>query len=340
LITFLKQAGVQFAGVQFAGVQFAGVSREQKGVASFLINPKKNIDDSVMKHILVPVDFSDLSLVAIQAANTMASLFGGYVSLVHAHIPITELDEPYALGVSTNVYQNFEEIQASLESRLRELSKQYLDEAVRGEVKVVAGNPAQCVMYEAEHADFIVMSTHGRTGFRRFLLGSIAEKIVRMSPVPVLIVEPESDLGGLEHIVVTTDFSENSEFAFPIALDIAQKSGGDVTLLHVLNFEQIEGETMDRSLQEIRRQRIDLLGKEHFKDLGDRLHTDVILFDGSANKAIYEYLQKHNFQLLVMSTAGRTGLNYMMMGSTTANVVRLTDTAVLSVRPPKPSESS
>ena len=104
MITFHRQAGVQFIGA----------SLDQIGVASFLINPKKNIDDSVMKHILVPVDFSDLSLVAIQAANTMASLFGGYVSLVHAHIPITELDEPYALGVSTNVSQNFEELQASL----------------------------------------------------------------------------------------------------------------------------------------------------------------------------------------------------------------------------------
>ncbi|MGA1465721.1 MAG: hypothetical protein DA446_03660 [Bacteroidetes bacterium] len=288
-----------------------------------------------MKKFLVPVDFSDLSLVAIEAAKKMASLFGGYVSFIHSHIPITELDEPYALGVSTNVYQNFEEIQASLESRLRELSRQYLDEEVRGDVKVVAGNPAQSVIYEAENADMIVMSTHGRTGFKRFLLGSVAEKILRMAPVPVLIVEPESNLGNLDKILVTTDFSENSEFAFPLALEIAQKSSSELTLLHVLNFEQIEGESMDRSLLDIRKQRIDLLGKEFFKDLEDRFHTDVILYDGSANKAICDYVEEHDFRLLVMSTAGRTGINYMMMGSTTANVVRLTNTAVLSIRPPK-----
>lgn len=288
-----------------------------------------------MKKILVPVDFSDVSLAALTAAKRMAELFGGYISLIHSHIPITELDEPYALGVSTHVYQNFDEIQKSLKSRLSELAKTHLDEHVRGEVIVSVGNPAQSVIQEAEDMDLIVMSSHGRTGFKRFLLGSVAEKILRLSPVPVLIVEPESDLGDLDRILVTTDFSENSEFAFPAAMEIAKKAGSEVTLLHVLNFEQIEGESIDLALRNIRKQRIDLLGKEHFKDLGDRFQTDVILYDGSANKAIHDYLMEHSYNLLVMSTAGRTGLNYMMMGSTTANVVRLTKTAVLSVHPKK-----
>ena len=70
------------------------------------------------------------------------------------------------------------------------------------------------------------MSSHGRTGFSRFLLGSVAEKVLRLAHTPVMILEDDVDVGNFERILVTTDFSENAAHAYPYALEIAQKTGG------------------------------------------------------------------------------------------------------------------
>jgi nucleotide-binding universal stress UspA family protein len=62
-------------------------------------------------NILVPVDFSELSEKALEVADAFAKLMGGKVTPFHSHIPISELDEPYALGMSSQVYQDFESIE-------------------------------------------------------------------------------------------------------------------------------------------------------------------------------------------------------------------------------------
>lgn len=290
--------------------------------------------------ILVPTDFSDLSLKAITVADKWASLFDGTVHLFHSHIPVTELDEPYSMGMSSNVYNSFEEVEDSIRERLNELADKHINSKHRGEVIVAIGNPAQAIVNEAEEFDLIVLSTHGRTGFRRFLLGSVAEKVLRMTPTPVLVVEDKSDIGNIEKILVTTDFSDNSDAAFPKALNIAKKTGGTVTLLHVISLEQFEGEEASPSLKKIREQRIKLIEKEFFHELKDRANSKIIVYGGSPHEAIFNHVKENDYNLVVMSTVGRTGLDYLMMGSTTANVVRNVDTAVLSIRPDRKGESA
>lgn len=289
--------------------------------------------------ILVPTDFSELSLKAVNVADKWASLFGGTVHLFHSHIPVTELDEPYSMGMSSSVYNSFEDVENSIRERLQELAEENVSSDHRGDVIVAMGNPAQAIVNEAEEYDLIVLSTHGRTGFRRFLLGSVAEKVLRMTPVPVLVVEDESNVGNFEKILVTTDFSDNADAAFPKALKIAQKSGGTVTLLHVISLEQFEDEEASPSLKKIREQRIKLIEKEYFHELQDRVQTKIIVYGGSPHEAIFNHVKENEYNLVVMSTVGRTGLDYLMMGSTTANVVRNVDTAVLSIRPDRRESS-
>ncbi|REL33558.1 universal stress protein [Rhodohalobacter sp. SW132] len=284
--------------------------------------------------ILVPTDFSELSLKAIQAANTYASIFGGKISLFNSHIPITELDEPYALGMSNQVYQDYESIENSIRERLTILSEENVDEKYRGDLIVHVGNPAQSIVEEAEAYDLIIMSTHGRTGFSRLLLGSVAEKVLRLSKIPVMVVENESEIGSFKNILVTTDFSENAEAAFPHALNIAKKTGGNVDVLHILSLDQFEENETDPSVKKIREQRMKLIEKEHFHELDDRVKSYTIVSEDSPHEAILKFVKGSSYNLIVMATVGKTGINYMMMGSTTANVVRHVKTAVLSVKPP------
>ncbi len=285
--------------------------------------------------ILVPTDFSELSIKALKVANSYAKLFNGKVYPFHSHVPITELDEPYALGMSSQVYQDYEEIESSIKEKLDSIGKEHIDPEYFGKTLIGTGNPAQSIIVESEDFDVIIMSTHGRTGFTRFLLGSVAEKVLRLSEIPVMVVENESKIDSFNNILVTTDFSDNANAAYPQALKIAQKTGGSITLLHVLSFEQFDEEEADISLKNIREQRLHLIEKEYFHELDDKVKSKVIVSDDSPHEAIIKYVHSNPFNLIVMSTVGRTGLKYLMLGSTTANVVRYVKTAVLSVRPEK-----
>ncbi len=288
--------------------------------------------------ILVPTDFSDLSMIAIDTANTYASIFGGQISLFHSHIPITELDEPYALGMSNQVYQDYESIEASIRERLENIANDKIDNMKRGDLIVHIGNPAQSIVEESEKHDIIIMSTHGRTGFSRFLLGSVSEKVLRLSKVPVMVVEDESDVDAFKNILVTTDFSDNAEAAYPHALKIARKTGGNVDILHILSLDQFEEKETDRSIKKIRQQRMQLIEKEYFHELRDRVKSYTIVSEDSPHEAIIKFVHGSSYNLIVMATLGKTGIQYMMLGSTTANVVRHVKTAVLSVKPPAVAE--
>lgn len=284
--------------------------------------------------ILVPTDFSELSEKALEVADKFANLFDGTITPFHSHIPISEMDEPYALGMSSQMYQDFEETERSLTERLETLSNKKVDKNRLGKPMVVMGNPAQSIIDASEDFDYVVMSTHGRTGFTRFLLGSVSEKVLRLAHTPVLIVEDESEVDNFKKILVTTDFSDNAASAYPYAKKIADAAGADLDLIHVLSFDQFDQEEEgELSLSNIREKRIKLVEKEYFHSIKGNVNSTVIVSQDSPHEAIYKHVKENSYNLIVMATVGRTGINYMMMGSTTANLVRHVKTAVLSINP-------
>lgn len=286
-------------------------------------------------NILVPIDFSERSEKALKVANTFAQLMGGTITPLHSHIPISELDEPYALGMSSKLYQNFEELESKLSEKVNTLAKKHIDENRLQPASIVMGNPSQSIIDVSQDYDYIVMSSHGRTGFSRFLLGSVSEKVLRLAHTPVLIVENESNIGDFKKILVTTDFSDNAAAAYPYAIDIAKKANADLNLVHVLSFDQFDKEERDLSLRSIREKRLKILEKETFSELSGNVSSQVIVSKDSPHEALFNHVKENPYNLIVMATVGRTGLSYLMMGSTTANVVRHVKTAVLSVNPRK-----
>lgn len=143
-----------------------------------------------LKKILVPVDFSEPSRKAMHYARVFAEQFGASVLLVHVVEPLAY---PPDFAVVPIIPPDVEE------ARTREIQRQ-LEDMARGvgggvavAAKVLSGRPWQGVVEEAKawDADLIVVSTHGFTGFKHALLGSVAEKIVRHAPCPVLVVRDE-----------------------------------------------------------------------------------------------------------------------------------------------------
>ena len=292
----------------------------------------KNID------ILVPVDFSELSLKALSAANELAELFEGTVTPMHAYVPITELEGPYAVGLGPNLNEDYEEVEAALQNKLDKLASEHIDRDHLQKGRISVGSPAQSIIESSKEFDMISMSTHGRTGFTRLLLGSVAEKVLRLADIPVLVVEKDSIITPMERILVTTDLSRNSAAAFPYARKLAEKTGAKLDLINIVSTEHISSDQTVDTVISLREERLKVIGKEYFHTLeNNKVKTEVIESDSTPHEAILNITKKHLYNMVVMASIGHTGLDYLMMGSTATNVVRHVESAVLSIRPDKNS---
>jgi nucleotide-binding universal stress UspA family protein len=143
--------------------------------------------DLNVRRILVPIDFSDRSKAAIAVAEALADLYDANIELFFV---IDEADLPIpGAPVLGPVHVAPDVVEARFRKLMNDLVKEYQDgRSLTGTVHV--GSPASDIIdHAAEHADLIVMSTHGRRGVQRFFLGSVAEKVIRRAPCPVFTVK-------------------------------------------------------------------------------------------------------------------------------------------------------
>ena len=142
------------------------------------------------KKILCPVDFSDASRAALRVASELARRFDGEVTVFHAYpLPGYTLPEGTVLPASGMLQELAEQTDALL---ARWKAEAVADGAPRVATGKSIGEPAAEIVAEAEDGkyDAVVVGTHGRTGLAHVLLGSVAERVVRRAPMPVVTVRP------------------------------------------------------------------------------------------------------------------------------------------------------
>jgi universal stress protein A len=144
----------------------------------------------LFRRVLVPHDFSESATVALRVAANLAVDAGGRLTVLHVLGPF--YTGPGYPTVDAIAWTPTRELVRDLQTRLAGIVARALGprQARRAECRVVTGEPLELVLAAARRADSIVMSTIGRTGLAHVLIGSVAEKIVRHSPVPVLTVRP------------------------------------------------------------------------------------------------------------------------------------------------------
>jgi nucleotide-binding universal stress UspA family protein len=143
----------------------------------------------MFNRILVPLDFSAPSDAALEYARTVATRFGASLHLLHA------ADDPYRALYSAEVYVPEveglrDEILTDATCRLKDRLQSSDIRELGATVEAVIGTPASSIVEYAEghDIDLIVMGTHGRGGVSHLLMGSVAERVVRTAPCPVLTV--------------------------------------------------------------------------------------------------------------------------------------------------------
>ena len=146
-----------------------------------------------IRHILAPVDFSDYSKRAVDMAIFLAKTFGAKLSLLHVIEPPPYPIEGYA--GSSIAASLLDDLERKATEDLTQLLPDGQSAGVEVAYQVVIGSPSRQIIETAEAAqiDLIVMATAGRTGFSRLVMGSVAERVVRTAPCPVLTMRPQDD---------------------------------------------------------------------------------------------------------------------------------------------------
>jgi universal stress protein A len=137
---------------------------------------------TLFRRILVPYDFSAPATVALETAAELARARGGRLTVLHVMMPFYPPEQGIVWLPETAVVERAERHLAARVARV--LGRR----GVGVKCRVMLGTPLRCIMEAARDADSIVISTLGRTGVPRLVMGSVAERVVRHAPVPVLVV--------------------------------------------------------------------------------------------------------------------------------------------------------
>lgn len=189
-----------------------------------------------IEEVLFATDFSAESLAALPFAAAIAQTFNSKIHLLHLLMP-----ETYAFVPPETVPAIVESIEDDAFSRMLQLrSAEALKGLKLGSAEVARGELGVLLRrIEERNIDLLVIGTHGRRGFQRLLLGSIAEEIVRRARCPVLTVGPHAHFpksGGFhpKHVVFATDATPDSFRAMPYAVLFAKRECSDMVMVHVL----------------------------------------------------------------------------------------------------------
>ena len=291
------------------------------------------------KKILVPVDFSDCSNKALEYAILFGEKYGAALTLFHV-VALFQED----VG-ETERMQELEEIVKRQEEKIRkQMSGSKEKVTARGvSVNTVIQrgiNPADTILEFLDEQDFdlVIMGTHGRTGLKHVLQGSVAEKVVRLSPVPVLTIHREVQKYDFNDIVVPIDFSAHSLKAVEYATDLAQTFNSRLYFLHVIEQEihpsfYAAGVTSIFEIDHDLKERVVQNMQEFVEDfLDESMTTEYVVREGKAHREIVEFAKEKGMDLIVIATHGLSGLEYLLLGSTTEKVVRWATCPVFTVK--------
>jgi nucleotide-binding universal stress UspA family protein len=296
------------------------------------------------RQVLYPTDLSEASRPALAYAAAVARRYGARLTVLHAAPPFEPILAPPgdAAPAGPLALPSIDE----LADAVRTFAGEELA-GVDAAVRVQPGDPSPVIVDHsvASGADLIVMGTHGRSGFDRLLAGSVTEKVLRRAPCPVLTIPPHAPAAPASgtlfaRVLCAVDFSDASEQALGLALELGCEGGGAVTVATAL--EWLAEETpLTHPEVDIGPYRARLVA-----DAAARLGTLVqaagppagcqveqVVAMGRAHREILR-LAAQGSDLIVMGAQGRGGVGLALFGSTTQQVVRGAPCPVLVVHRP------
>jgi nucleotide-binding universal stress UspA family protein len=297
-----------------------------------------------IQNVLVPLDFSKASHAALQFALPFVRRFDAKLHLVHV-APADSMsglvDMPLVMPQVHIADRTRRDLSAAALRSGVQLQRCHFH-ARRG-----AASTEICELAQKIPSDLIVMATRGNTGLKHLALGSTAERVVRSSSCPVLVVRDkavnESGNGwiesfrGLHKILVPIDFSPDSMKALTYAKALAKEFGTSLLLLHAVNLQYyVSSDEYARYDLPLLMQQKEKAARELMRNLVQTMDWEGIKINwsvqiGHAGDQVCGGAKNLGTDLIVTSTHGTTGLKRVLIGSTAEYIVRHAPCPVLVV---------
>jgi nucleotide-binding universal stress UspA family protein len=285
-----------------------------------------------IKRILFADDFSECAEKALPIALALAQAWEATLHLLHVVVPYEE-----ARGLSALTEEEEMRLKERMLERLeaaKQLTRRDAIAAVKTVVAVerdIAPAPGILDYAEEQEIDLIVMGTHGRRGFRHFLMGSVAEEVVRLARCPVITTRQQVDPWNVHpprRILVPVDFSEHSRTALRYGRELAAQFGGRLTVLYVIEellhpaFYNTGVFSIYDVMPDVEERSKKALEEFVVRTDGPEVPIQYRVAHGKAVREILHEAEREPADLIVMSTHGLTGLQHLLLGSVTERVVR------------------
>jgi nucleotide-binding universal stress UspA family protein len=290
--------------------------------------------------VIVPLDGSEASEVALGIARALQTRRGGTLKL----LSVVEVTTEFDAWIETAPFTLEEELDSWLNERREYLDSvaQRLGQDVETEVRV--GRPAHEICAAATAADdvVLVMASHGRGGLQQFILGSVALSVVHDVHCPVVVVNMQDAQAqapsSLDSVLLPTDGSEFSEGVIDRALMILGEPKPTIRLMQVLEHPGWASHSMNAGLvsqyldasRQASQERLDALTAE-LRARGYQAEAE--LRAGSAADGILESATENGVDLIAMATHGRGGVGRLLLGSIAQRVLNRSSVPLLLLRP-------
>lgn len=321
----------------------------------------------IPQNIMCAVDFSDFTPFTLSYGMAMAKEFKARLTVCHV-VPgqVMHLGDPqYHVNVDAIEKEQIAYAQTQLEELIRPYD--YSMDTV-----VESGHSAEQIAAAAldTGSDMVIAATHGRSGIKRFLIGSVTERLIKILHCPLMVLH--SDEGDflsapghridLKKILVGCDFSKDSQMAFDYGLSLAQEFESELHLAHVIKpSESIDEELSDMMmfqsgdlmrwhksnyLERLEKNGIDLQEQKGilFSRLERQLKNLVpeesehwctpvtVLLEGEPYRTLVQYANHNEIDLIVLGIRGHGLIEQFLVGATTDRVIRRAKCSVLAVR--------
>lgn len=283
-----------------------------------------------LKKIFWATDFSDESQDAFVYAGAFAKTFDA--ELVACHVVPGFSPERYqsAIVVIDELKKREEHMKRVASERFDAFQKTM---GVEFKYLIREGNAAKEIiaLAEEEKADLIVIGKKGLSAIERLFIGSVANHVLRHSPVPVLMTKKKPGKPEFKKILVPTDFSGREEEERDYAWKLAKAFDADITLLHVLELHDYE--FAPRVLEEMLDSVLKKMKQRKRKEQEDIKVKEEVYRAINASVGIVDYADTHKSDLIVISTCTQSKLERFFLGSTTEKVISYSHIPVFAIPP-------
>ena len=291
--------------------------------------------------ILCPIDFSDFSLDALRHGLALATWYKAQLTLFHVY----QIAQPLAVEGLLGSVPVFVDVDPDkLTEQVRQFCAPLLEPSGASvEIVVRPGDAAKEIRNEAERVpfDLLILGTHGRSGFERLFLGSVTEKVLRSTRVPVLTIPPpvrEPGSALYKTILCPLDFSPASIRALEYALSLAKEADARLILLYAI--EDLLGDAGVQTLgslsvseyyHRIEQDAVTRLGALVPDEARVWSRPEERVVSGRAHEEILKVVANDQVDLVVMGVQGKGVVNRFVFGSTTHRVIREAGCPVLTL---------